>query len=86
MKKVEFLIVDTKTGEIKYRNRRTMSLHPDAHPEDAFKKWMLNIIALFRNQDQDKYANCIAQFSCKEDKKAVQGIIFPDYSDFKLKF
>ena len=31
MKRVEFLIIDTDTGDIKYRNRRTMSLHPDSY-------------------------------------------------------
>ena len=77
MKRVEFLIIDTETGDIKYRNRRTMSLHPDSYPEKVFELWSRNMIALFRNQDDEKYKHCICQISCEDDKKAVQGSIFP---------
>ena len=76
MKKIEFLITDYRTGEIKYRNRRTMSLSPDAYPEKQFELWSRNMIALFR-QDDDKYKHCVCSFTCEDDKKAVQGSIFP---------
>lgn len=76
MVQIEFVVADNKTGEIKYRNRRTMSLSPASMPERYFANWQTQMLAIFRNCENEKYKNCVCQFSCKKKADSVQGEIF----------
>ena len=67
MKQIELLVVDKETGEVKHRVNKTMSVHPDAHPEVFINTIAGGILRLMKRDNRS-----IVQISWNEYSPARQ--------------